>query len=366
MMGQLLSHYKILEKLGSGGMGEVYVAEDTKLSRKVALKVLPPEMASPERRKRFEREAKAVAALNHPNIVTVFSVEEARSRHFITMELVRGKNLSELLPKNGFPLSRFFEIAIALADAVAAAHQHGITHRDLKPDNIMVSDEGRLKVLDFGLAKLRPELVGSWASALPTQPATQEGRILGTVAYMSPEQAEGKTVDHRSDIFPLGILFYEMLTGQQPFRGDTATSILSAIIKDTPDSVTELNPSIPRDLAKLIKRCLAKDPTRRYQTALDVRNELEEIKQDVDSGEAVLGAVRPQMKRTPSRRLSWAGAVVVLAAVAWMMWPQGESSQQAVRRLTNPVQVTSVIGVEDYPAWSPVGRTLAYTAPQEG
>ena len=187
MVSQTLAHYKILEKIGSGGMGEVYVAEDTKLDRKIALKVLPPEMAeSEERRARFKREAKAIAALNHPNIVTVHSVEEADGVHFITMELVKGKTLTELLPKHGFPLNRFFDIAIPFADAVAAAHQEGITHRDLKPDNAMVSDDGRVKVLDFGFAKPMSGFAGGDAdSALPTAAKTAEGVIVGTVNYMS-------------------------------------------------------------------------------------------------------------------------------------------------------------------------------------
>jgi serine/threonine protein kinase len=191
VIGQILSHYRILEQLGVGGMGEVYLAEDTKLSRKVALKILPPEMAThAERRERFEREAKAVAALNHPNIVTIHSVEEAEGMHFITMELVKGKTLTDLIPKRGLPLNKFLDIAVPLADAVSSAHEKGIVHRDLKPDNLMVNEEGRLKILDFGLAKLKPTHAESGMSELPTQSATQEGRILGTVAYMSPEQAE--------------------------------------------------------------------------------------------------------------------------------------------------------------------------------
>ena len=298
MIGKTLSHYKILEKLGSGGMGEVYVAEDTKLHRNVALKILPPEMASEERRHRFEREAQAIAALNHPNIVTVFSVEESEGVHFITMELVQGKTLSELIPKKGLPLNKFFEIAIPLADAVSAAHEKGIVHRDLKPDNLMVSDEGRLKILDFGLAKLRQEFAQEGISELPTQSATQEGRILGTVAYMSPEQAEGKTVDHRSDIFSIGIILYEMATGERPFKGDTTASILSSILRDKPASVTELNPDVPRDLSKIIRHCLVKDPEDRYQTAKDLRYELKELKQEVESGEVVEGvrAAAPRSK----------------------------------------------------------------------
>ncbi len=178
MVGQTLSHYKILEKLGEGGMGQVYVAGDTKLGRKAALKILPPEMASDERRMRFEREAKAVAALNHPNIVTIHSVEEADDLHFITMELVRGKTLTERIPNKGMSLNKFFEVAIPLSDAVSAAHEQGIIHRDLKPDNLMVGEDGRLKILDFGLAKLKQEFFEAGASELPTQSATGEGRIL--------------------------------------------------------------------------------------------------------------------------------------------------------------------------------------------
>ena len=197
MISQTLAHYKILEKIGSGGMGDVYLAEDTKLDRKVALKVLPPELAeNEERRARFRREAKAIAALNHPNIVTVYSVEEADGIHFITMELVKGKTLTELIPSHGFALNQFFDIAVPFAHAVASAHQEGITHRDLKPDNVMVGDDGRVKVLDYGLAKPTSGFVGGDAgSAFPTAAKTAEGVIVGTLHYMSPEQAQGEAVD---------------------------------------------------------------------------------------------------------------------------------------------------------------------------
>ena len=210
MIGRTLTHYQILKKIGSGGMGDVYLAEDTKLDRKVALKVLPAELAdNADRRSRFQREAKAIAALNHPHIVTVYSVEEHEGVHFITMELLEGKTLAQRLPKKGFALDELYDIALAIADAVAAAHQEAITHRDLKPDNVMVDDDGRIKILDFGLAKSTPE-VTSGRSELPTQPATRDGQVMGTLAYMSPEQAEGKAVDARSDIYSMGILFYEM------------------------------------------------------------------------------------------------------------------------------------------------------------
>src|SRR3972149_1808187 len=279
VIGRTLSHYKILQKLGSGGMGDVYLARDAQLDREVALKVLPPDLAGNDwRLSRFHRPAAACAALNHPRVVTVHSVEEAEGVHFITMELVRGKTLSEIIPRKGLSLAKFFEIAIPLADAVAAAHEKEILHRDLKPDNLMLSDEGRLKILDFGLAKLKPEAGVSGISGLPTNARTEEGRSVGTVAYMSPEQAEGKTLDSRSDIFSLGIVLYEMATGERPFRGETTASVLSSILKDTPKSVTEINPALPSLLGRIVRRCLVKDAEHRYQTAKDLRIELQEFK----------------------------------------------------------------------------------------
>ena len=347
-------------------MGEVYVAEDTKLDRKIALKVLPPDLAeSSDRRARFEREAKTIAALNHPNIVTVHSVEESDGVHFITMELVRGKTLTELLPAKGFPLNKFFEIATPLADAVAAAHDKGITHRDIKPDNIMVSDEGRIKVLDFGLAKpgggFVPEDDNSdRATALKTS----AGSIVGTLHYMSPEQAQGEGVDHRSDIFSLGVVFYEMVSGQRPFEGQNPTSVLSSILKDTPTPVAELNPKIPRDLAKLIQRCLVKDPTRRFQSTLDVRNELEECKQEVDSGTALQDFVG----RPASTQSQWPkilGGAALMALVGFFAYSL-LSPTDAGARLVRPRQLTSAIGVEQSATWSPDGGRLAYSSNQSG
>ena len=364
MIGQTLAHYKILEKIGSGGMGEVFLAEDTKLDRKVAVKVLPPELAeSEERRARFTREAKAIAALNHPNIVTVHSVEQAGDVHFITMELVKGKTLTELLPSSGLSLAKFFEVAIPLADAVAAAHQEGITHRDLKPDNVMKSDDGRIKVLDFGLAKPQSRM-GSIDSELPTEQRTQEGRILGTVAYMSPEQAEGKPIDALTDIFSLGIVFYEMLTGSRPFQGETSAAVLSSIIKDEPSAVRKARPEIPREISRLVHRCLAKEPRKRIQTALDIHNELEELKQDLASGELVDAAL--VRKRSPA--VKWLGVATATLAMAlvgmlfYVLRPFAES----IPRFTNPVQITSAAGVEMFPAWSPDGAQLAFQSDQSG
>ncbi len=327
MVGSTLKHYRILRQIGRGGMGEVYEAEDTRLHRRVALKVLPASVAGdPESRERFEREARAVAALNHPNIVTIYSVEDADGVLFLTMELVEGQTLADLIPSAGMPIERLLATGAAVADALGAAQQRGITHRDLKPANVMVTAPGQVKVLDFGLAKLREaEAAGAGGeTTLATTGLTGEGRIVGTVAYMSPEQAEGKPVDPRSDIFSLGVMLHQMATGEQPFRGDTPVSVISAILKDTPGSVAELKPALPTDLARIVKRCLAKEPDRRYQTAIDLRNDLEELKADLQSGQLAASGVRRApagpARSVRSRALRAAAAVLVVALVAAYAW----------------------------------------------
>ena len=323
MVGQTLGQYKILDKLGAGGMGEVYRAEDTTLDREVALKILPPELAeSQERLDRFQREAKTLAALDHPNIVHIHTVEEEDGVHFLTMQLVEGKPLSQLIPKGGMPLERIFDIAIPLADALATAHEGGIIHRDLKPANIMVSDEGRVKVLDFGLAKLRQETMPEEATELPTEPLTEEGRILGTVPYMSPEQLEGKGVDARSDIFSLGVILYEMVTGERPFKGDSSASLIAAIMTGSPREVDGLRTELPHHLSRIIRHCLEKEATRRYQSALDVRNELEDLHREETS--QVAGSTTPLQRPKVSKEKRWWPVVAVLvilllAATAWLI-----------------------------------------------
>ena len=238
-VGRTLAHYRITAALGAGGMGEVYRATDTKLGRDVALKVLPAEMAaSPERLERFRREAKALAALDHPGVVGVYSVEEADGVHFLTMQLVEGESLDRLIPEGGLPVERILEIATALAEALAAAHDKGIVHRDLKPANVMVTQDGRVKVLDFGLARMSP--AGEPAdSALPTEAQTREGVVMGTVPYMSPEQVSGKPLDHRTDVFSLGVLLYEMASGRRPFQGASSAELASAILRDPPPALDD-------------------------------------------------------------------------------------------------------------------------------
>jgi eukaryotic-like serine/threonine-protein kinase len=277
LIGQTVSHYRILDKIGAGGMGEVYRATDTKLGRNVALKVLPADMArDPDRLARFEREARSVAALNHPHIVTLHSVEEAEGVHFLTMELVEGQSLDHCIPEGGLPVQQIVEIAGALADALAAAHGKGIVHRDLKPANVMVTEEGRVKVLDFGLAK-EIRAANSSDATMTSAGHTEVGLVMGTPRYMSPEQIAGRAVDHRSDIFSLGVLLYEMATGRRPFTGTSSAELASAILRDTPPLVTDLRANLPADLARIIQRCLEKGAADRFQSARDIRNELRGI-----------------------------------------------------------------------------------------
>jgi len=277
--GTKLGAYEIQSPLGTGGMGEVYRATDTKLGRDVALKVLPAEMArDPERLARFRREAKALAQIDHPNIVTIYSVEDFDGVHFLTMQLVEGLPLDRLISQSGLPVDQIIAIAGSLAAALAAAHEKGIVHRDLKPANVMVTSDGRVKVLDFGLAKdVRAEI--SSDATLTSAGHTQVGVVMGTPAYMSPEQTSGRPLDHRTDIFSLGVVLHEMATGRRPFEGTSSAELVSAILRDTPPSVTDLRSDLPSDLARIIRRCLEKDPRHRLQTARDVSNEFRDLAQ---------------------------------------------------------------------------------------
>jgi eukaryotic-like serine/threonine-protein kinase len=378
MIGTTLGHYRIENLLGTGGMGEVYLAHDTRLGRQVALKVLSGELArDPDRRLRFEREARAAAALNHPNIITIHSVEEIDGTPFLTLELVDGQTLAESIPAGGLPLDRVLALGIPIADAVGAAHQSGITHRDLKPANVMVTNDGRVKVLDFGLAKVKEEARLAAEAGMPTAAGlTSEGRIVGTVSYMSPEQAEGKPVDQRSDVFSLGILLYEMATGERPFGGDTHMSTLSAIIKDTPRPILEVRPGLPRELAKIINRCLAKDVEDRYQSAKDLRNDLRALKNDLTSGEiepisasGVRAAVVPAPAQR-SRMVAFA-AVAVLAAVgtgAWLWWRAAENPSTPAVRPFDSIKLTrlTTAGTAGLAAMSLDGRYVAHVSIKDG
>jgi Tol biopolymer transport system component len=354
-VGDKLGPYRLVELLGKGGMGRVYAAEDERLGRRIALKLLPPEAASAERRRRFETEAKAVAALNHPNIVHLYSIEEEDGVFFLTMELVTGATLGEKIPEGGLPLKKFFQMAIPIADALATAHERGVVHRDLKPGNVMIDENGRVKVLDFGLAKLDDD-VAPWDDIS----STQEGHVLGTASHMSPEQAEGRTIDHRTDIFSLGVILFEMSTGRLPFVGGTPTAVLSSILKDTPPSVNEINPKLPPELSRVIKRCLAKDPERRYQTAVDVRTELEELEYELDSRKLF----QPAIERDASSSRMWTIAVVSALVVGGLLFFALGKKENVDIATGAFSQLTNDAGVELNPTLSPDGGFLAYSSRQ--
>ncbi len=292
--GTRLGTYQITGSLGAGGMGEVYRARDTRLGREVAVKVLPGTVtSSADRLARFEREARTVAGLNHPNIVTLFSVEDEEGVHFLTMELVDGQSLDRLITPGGLPLGRVLEVSIPLANALVAAHERGVVHRDLKPGNVMVTRDGWVKVLDFGLAKVAtgaadaPEQVAS-IGATAQATVSVEGQVLGTVPYMAPEQIRGEAVDARSDLFAFGIILYELATGRRPFTGATAADVSSSILRDVPVPVISVRSDLPRDLNRIITRCLEKAPRDRFQTARDVYNELRYVQREIETGTAPL------------------------------------------------------------------------------
>lgn len=276
--GDVLSRFRLVEMIGAGGMGSVWRAVDTSLDRDVALKILPAEVTEDvERLAAFESEAKVVAALNHPGIVTIHSVEEFEGTRFITMELIRGKPLGELIPPEGFSLARLLELAVPIVDAVAAAHEREVIHRDLKPANVMVGTDGRIKVLDFGLAQIRQGGPAIDPDDLPTRTLTMRSEIRGTLPYMSPEQLQDKPLDARTDVFSLGVMLYEMATGRRPFRGDSPVELIAAILRDYPRPVTELNQELPKDLQRALSHCMQKDRARRLETTLELRSRLEAL-----------------------------------------------------------------------------------------
>ncbi|MCP4661470.1 MAG: protein kinase [bacterium] len=335
-MGTTLGYYRIVSKLDASGMGQVYIAEDTKLHRKVALKVLPPEWADdPDRLERFQWEAQVLATLNHPNIVTIYSVEKHDGVDFFTMELVEGKTLADLIPIGGLPLEQLFDLAVPLADALSAAHQRGIIHRDVKPGNIMVRPDGQVKVLDFGLAKREETTSASAENTFENtpQPHTREGQLLGTIAYMSPEQIYGHPIDHRADVFSLGIVLFEMATGVRPFEAESWGQLISTHMRRKPPSVTAFNRTLPGPLERVIQGCLRREPKKRFQTMAELRHELERLRLETQSGTlqfSQAGLIAALAFRSRRRVLAAvAAAVAVLAVIFMALWLRLDGAPEA-------------------------------------
>jgi serine/threonine protein kinase len=363
LVGQELGTYKIEKLLGAGGMGEVYLARDLKLGRLVALKVLPLHfVVDAGRLSRFQREARALSSLNHPNLVTIYEVGEAEGLHFIAMELVEGKTLSTLRDK--LSLKELLSIVAQVAEALAAAHQSGIIHRDVKPDNVMVRPDGYAKVLDFGLVKL-----AEVEATAETAAHTQLGMAMGTLAYMSPEQASGEAVDHRTDIWSLGVVIYELASGQKPFTGETRQAIINKILSAQPSPASAIDNDLPPELDSILNKALEKDRELRYQTASDFRADLRRLLRQIDSSAGLSGSGATPVRQIMQRRWGWTMVAVIgvsmIAILAWTVWLKTKAVTSDWSRAAH-LQLTNEHGTEFFPSLAPDGRSFVYASNPNG
>ena len=374
MNPKTISHYEIVELLGEGGMGTVYRAVDTRLGRPVAIKLLRGEAAvNDESRKRFVHEARAASALNHPHIITIYDIGQDSGVDFIAMEYLAGQSLARLIERAELKIGDALKYAGQIADALASAHAAGIVHRDIKPANIMVTERGSIKVLDFGLAKLTETICVEPTGEHDTtetvgargRPQTEEGTILGTVAYMAPEQAEGRPADPRSDVFSFGAVLYKMVTGRRAFVGDTKMSTLLAIVGKEPERPSDVIPGLSRDLEKVILRCLRKDPGRRWQAAADLKLALEDLREEHESSsEASPSASRPARQLTRPSMVAGAIAMITIGALSFGAWWWSSGAQPVASAQPYPIlmRLTSDVDWTDYSAISLDGRILAYAS----